>query len=654
MKYSLDDEGKYIIDLEQQKRAIYENKGKSLADIVPHLIKEWHPRKNGDLLPTMVSTKSSLRVWWLYPYDDEVTGKHFDFEWQTKVSDRSKGTGCPFLSRNPRVWVGFNDLATTHPELCKEWHPTKNGELTPQMISRGYDKNIWWLYPYDDEITGKHFEFEWQASADNRTKNQGCPYLCGKMIYQGFNDLATTNPELCKEWHPTKNGELTPQTITGGYNKKVWWLYPYDDEVTGKHFDFEWEATVASRNTGTGCPFLSPNPRVWEGFNDLATTNPELAKEWHPIKNGTLMPNMVSKGYDKKVWWLLSYDDEVTGKHFDFEWESTISNRIKGNGCPYLVGQAVMQGFNDLETVNPELAKEWHPTKNGNLTPQMVTASYAKKVWWLYPYDDDSTGKHFDFEWEATVASRNTGTGCPFLSLNPKVWVGFNDLETVNPELAKEWHPTKNGKLTPKMVTKGYNKKVWWYLPYYDVRTGNHYEYEWKSSVNDRTSGNGCPFISASKTEQLIYKILLDANIEFEPEFGFDKLRKRKKLLFDIYIKTKNCIIELDGQQHSEPVEHFGGLEKHLIQVKNDIQKNSFCLENQIPILRIPYIYDPIVHKDVIVKLVMEFIQNKIVPREILDYYKEYPENNYVESAVELNEIVKRHNDFNKRGRDSK
>ena len=100
---------------------------------------------------------------------------------------------------------------------------------------------------------------------------------------------------------------------------------------------------------------------------------------------------------------------------------------------------------------NPALAKEWHPTKNGALTPGDVTPYSREKVWWLYPYDDPKTGKHFDFEWRASVAKRTKGSGCPYLS-GRLAWPGFNDLESQNPELAKEWHPTKNGKLTPRDV----------------------------------------------------------------------------------------------------------------------------------------------------------------------------------------------------------
>ena len=36
-------------------------------------------------------------------------------------------------------------LAETHPDLAKEWHPTKNGNITPKMISAGNGKKVWWL-----------------------------------------------------------------------------------------------------------------------------------------------------------------------------------------------------------------------------------------------------------------------------------------------------------------------------------------------------------------------------------------------------------------------------------------------------------------------------------------------------------------------------
>ena len=303
-----------------------------------------------------------------------------------------------------------NNLAVMRPDLAKEWHPTLNGDLTPYDVTCGSGKKVWWLLPYDDPKTGKHFDFVWDAVIHTRVKGVGCPVLAGLMVWPGFNDLATTHPELAAEWHPTKNGDLTPQDVTAGSDKKVHWIQPYDDPKTGKHFDFEWEATIAHRVQGNGCPVFN-GKMVWPGFNDLATTHPELAAEWHPTKNDGLKPDMVMAGSNQKVWWYLPYDDPKTGKHFDFEWEAPIWSRVRGDGCPVLAGKMVWPGFNDLATTHPDLAKEWNFAKNGGLTPQNVTAGSHKKVYWMKEYDGELK------EWCAMIYNRAVlGSECPDIS----------------------------------------------------------------------------------------------------------------------------------------------------------------------------------------------------------------------------------------------
>ena len=272
----------------------------------------------------------------------------------------------------------------------------------------------------------------------------------------------------------------------------MWWLYPYDDPETGKHFDFEWLCPVRDQSRWKGCPFLSGH-NVWPGFNDLATKHPELAKQWHPTKNGDLKPTDVTSHTNVKVWWYLPYDDPGTGKHFDFEWKTDVKGRAIGNQCPYFTGNAVWPGFNDLATKHPKLAKQWHPTKNEKLTPSNVTCGSAKKVWWYLPYNDPETGKHFDFEWEARIADRVNGIGCPYLS-GQAVWSGFNDLASCYPELAKEWHPTKNRKRTPDKTNRGDCRKYWWLC----AKCGK----VWRASVYDRVHDRAqCPKCAETKNE---------------------------------------------------------------------------------------------------------------------------------------------------------
>lgn len=284
------------------------------------------------------------------------------------------------------IIVGVNDLATTHPEIAAQWDYSKNGDLTPQMISRDCNEKVWWIMPYDDPETGKHFDFSWDATVLSRaTNNSGCPYLSGHKVWTGFNDLASANPQLIKQWHPFKNLPLIPNNITARSTRKVWWYLPYDDPKTGKHFTFEWESTIYDRHVcGFGCPYLS-NQELYPGFNDLATVCPELIKELHPTKNQNLDPRYISAHSKIKLWWYLPYDDPKTGKHFDFEWKASVTNRVKGEGCPYLTGHKLYQGFNDFYTTNHDLAQQWNYLKNGNTTPQKLTFGSTFEAYWNCP-----------------------------------------------------------------------------------------------------------------------------------------------------------------------------------------------------------------------------------------------------------------------------
>ena len=360
-----------------------------------------------------------------------------------------------------KVIFGFNDLLTQNPELAAEWHPTKNGELTPDCVALYSSKKIWWL---------RKCGHEWKASIYARSSGNGCPFCSGQRTLEGFNDLTTMNSNLTPKWHLTKNGDLTPEMVTAGSTKKVWW------QCSKGH---EWQATVSDRNRGRGCPYCS-GKRVLKGFNDLVTQNPELALDWHPNKNADLKPDMVTAGSSKKVWWKCAKGHE---------WQARIADRNNGSDCPYCSERSVLQGFNDLATINPQLAKEWHPTKNDSLTPDMVTANSRKKVWWR--------GK-CGHEWQSVIGSRSKGSGCPYCS-GQKVLKCFNDLATINPELSKEWHITKNGVLFPDMVTVFSNQKVWW-----KCAKGH----EWQAIIANRSKGRGCPY--CRKMKKVIRRVSKD------------------------------------------------------------------------------------------------------------------------------------------------
>lgn len=344
--------------------------------------------------------------------------------------------------------------------------------------------------------------------------------------------------ELLQQWHPIKNIGLTPDLVSYGSQKKIWWhcehghewqsppyaraekntgcpycmgkrvapgrdlrsLYPNlakqwhptkngravpEQFLPGSHksvwwrcnHGHEWKAVIKSRTEGSGCPVCA-NRVVVFGENDLQTLEPLLAKQWHPAKNGSLKPNEVLPGSMRKVWWRCD---------LGHEWQAEIHSRVMGKGCPVCAGKVILPGENDLESYAPEIARQWHPQKNGGLLPSQVAVTSNRRVWWLCDKGH---------EWQSAVSSRTASRSeCPYCA-NKKVLAGFNDLKTLEPLVAAQWHPTLNESLEPTMVMPGSRKRVWWRC------TDGH---EWKAVIYSRTGAQkcGCP-VCAGKTAKRV------------------------------------------------------------------------------------------------------------------------------------------------------
>lgn len=135
----------------------------------------------------------------------------------------------------------ITDLATARPDLAAQWHPTKNAPLLPSQVARCSMEKVWWLGPCGHE---------WDAVVSARTNGgTGCPYCTGKRVLAGENDLATTDPDLAAQWHPTLNAPLTPSDVKRGSNRKVWWQCPKGHV---------WQKIVYIRSNGNGCPICTP------------------------------------------------------------------------------------------------------------------------------------------------------------------------------------------------------------------------------------------------------------------------------------------------------------------------------------------------------------------------------------------------------------
>ena len=575
----------------------------------PKLLEEWDYDKN-EINPNEVHAGMHKKVWWKC--------KAHGHSWQTEIQLRTiRGLGCPYCS-NQKLLVGFNDVGTLHPEIYKLWDYSKNNGKTPADFTGVYsNKKIYLIcqngHPYKTSISEYH-------------RGRGCPVCSNKKVIMGVNDLATTHPDLAKEWDLKKNGELTPQQITHGSQKKVWW------KCQNGH---SWKAIVYSRAAGTGCPeclkeyqtsltektftfYLSKyfsdlkenvhlkelgkreldiyipslklaieydghnwhkNPKsdlikdeicnengitiiriredgcikysssahfidapqshgnililkdtvnalfrlinelfglslqkiesvepditaINESFysyhksNSLAVKCPNILKEWDYDKNGDLKPESISAGSSIKVWWKCEKGHS---------WNAVVSSRVRGNGCPYCSGKYVLSGFNDLASQYPSLIEEWDYDKNRNLKPEELLSGANLKVWWKCKKGH---------RWEASISSRTRQkTKCPTCSgLIPDK--GRNDLATLYPELVKEWDYDKNGDLKPSDFLPGSEKVVWWICP-------KGHSYDTQIFIRAKV-GCGCP-ICSNKRVLKGYNDLETLHPELAKEWDYDK-----------------------------------------------------------------------------------------------------------------------------------
>lgn len=218
-----------------------------------------------------------------------------------------------------------NSLAEVHPELVSEWSE-KNIPLTPDDITFGSNKKVWWRGACGHE---------WQTSVKARSNGEKCPICSGARVIAGINDLATLEPLLVKQW--SKKNKIKPTEVSIGSHKKVIWRCEKGHE---------WEAAVKSRTINkTGCPYCSHN-KVLAGFNDLATLLPDIAAEWSD-RNYPLPPTQVTVFANRKAWWKC--------KDCRREWNTLISTRSGGSKCPYCSGYIFLKGFNDLQTMAEEI-----------------------------------------------------------------------------------------------------------------------------------------------------------------------------------------------------------------------------------------------------------------------------------------------------------
>ena len=262
----------------------------------------------------------------------------------------------------------------------------------------------------DTNIKISNANKEWARTHDNPRKGvkftelqkESCREKAIERLY-GNNVLylSETHPELIKEWHPTKNGDKIPSKYTAGSDAKIYWLCPNKCSEGCLH---EYEQTIANRVNGSTCPYCSEPPKKICIHDSIIYTHPDIAKEWHPIKNTTLIPDNITYGSKKMVWWLCMKKCPEGCNH---EYLAAPTNRcgINQQNCPFCCNQQICI-HTSIQYTHPDIAKEWHPTKNGDRLPsQYSKGSTVDKIWWK------CENNH---EWQAIIKNRClANSGCP-------------------------------------------------------------------------------------------------------------------------------------------------------------------------------------------------------------------------------------------------
>ena len=469
----------------------------------PQVAQQWHPFKNGNLNPTDVTEGTNIKVWWKCPEGE-------DHEWKSLISSRGQGKGCPYC-QGKRASISNSLHALGSEEIIREWHPTKNETLSPKDVTLSSGVKVWWKCSKDND----HI---WMASVGNRTQlNSGCPFCSGHKVDKS-NCLTTTHPLIAKEWHYLKNGNNRPEHFNSGSNKTMWWKCPEGD-------DHIWNSSIKNR-IKVDCPICYGRRIV--PSNCLATTHPEVATQWYASRNSPLTPEDIGYGSKKSVWWKC-----IKGE--DHIWKGSIGSRTKSKGatkCPICTGRITVQS-NSLSVSHPKIAIEWHPLLNSYLTPSEVGFGSSKVVWWKCSLGDDHI-------WKSSINSRTSqNSGCPIC--DGKKVVESTCLRTTHPHIAATWNYDKNGTLSPREVSHGSKKVVWW-------KCDKDVNHEWRTSIGSRTN-RGCPFCTLtpqSKQELTITFELMSLFNGIDPK-GFKTIVGGKLKAIDIYITSLNLCIEFDG-----------------------------------------------------------------------------------------------------------
>lgn len=495
------------------------HKDYNLAVLHAALAEEFDRIKNGEVKADQLSPRTPRKVWW------KCKKGH---SYKASVAKRvTRNDGCPYCS-GQRLTYEFS-LEAKFPDIAMEWDYEKNFKKTPSDVHAGSNAKFWWL-------CNKHESY--LATPNSRTGGgTGCP-KCTHHSSRGelrilselqtlFSDVRSRHkidgieldvyvPELClgiefdgAYWHENKTKkDLKKNSLMRERGIEVLRvreaplkkLNPHD-VIVGKEIAKEDVnhilVSITKIFANLGLAFdnyinreIFSNDGQYRSYidafpepimqNSLLGELPGLAKLWDHDRNAPLLPHQFSRGSNDEVFWVCE-----KGHSFKRKISSAVRSYKKNPKFCQICQEKVFHPSLSLSTKRPQLAMEWHPSLNGDLSPQDINYNSYYNVFWKCP-----SGHKYDMPIrKRTVEGRN----CPFCS--GRRTAPERSLAAKFPQISSEWHPFKNDPIRPEDVTYGSGKRVWW------LCAAGH---EWESRITDRTTvtsryKGSCPICSDSR-----------------------------------------------------------------------------------------------------------------------------------------------------------
>jgi very-short-patch-repair endonuclease len=420
-------------------------------------------------------------------------------------------------------------LAEKYPQLINEFIYEKNPGLKPDELMPNSNKRVWWRCKEGHEYITK---------ICHRTASQSnCPYCSGRKLTPE-KSLAVCNPALADEFHPMKNGSVTPADIFNSSGKSYWWQCT----VEAQH---EWKTSVDNRRRGTGCPYCSGKKTL---LNDsFAKKHPELLEECDYTLNKADPLTLPVKSNMKAHW-------KCKKKNYHL-WSTTIARRTDGTSCPYCVGQKLHENDSAFYGIPEPIINDFDQSLNPLIDLKTINIKFPTAITWKCAANPDHK------PWKACISSRmQDKSNCP--ECNPHMIKDYKkSLAYLYPEIAEEWHPENI--LTASQVSPGSGKKVKWKCLFRP-----HHVYE--ARVAQRVKGHRCPNCQNAPTLPEL-RLFSELSAYFKPSLH----HKIGTNTIDLYINEINVAIEWDSYYY------------HLDRLESDIKKSESLLKLGIKVIRI-------------------------------------------------------------------